>query len=215
MRIEVENDAIRARKKQEYEDLVSEMDAKGYEARIEKINIVTANVFAMVLFVIVGAITFGINYTIRGNLFGDFFGGMNMYLWYLLFFVSYFLSIFVHEFIHGFFWHFPCEKKWGSIDFGLNVKMLTPYCHCREALNRKVYVFGAFAPTFFFFFIPIIIGLIINSYFVMFFGVIGFIGGAGDLMVIWTLRKHKDCMLFDHPYEVGYAYFLRKTGGDE
>ncbi len=210
MRIEVENDKIRERKKQEYEDLVKAMDEKGYRAELEKISIVTANVVGILIFVIVGAIVFGINYLIRGNTISGFFGGMNMYVWYLLFFGTYIVSIFVHEFIHGFFWHFPCEKKWDSIDFGFNAKMLTPYCHCREALNRKVYVWGAIAPTLFLGIVPIVIGLITGSYFVMLFGVVGVVGGAGDMMVIWTLRKHKDCSLFDHPYEVGYAYFVKK-----
>ena len=58
--------------------------------------------------------------------------------------------------------------------------------------------------------LPIIIGIFSGILFLVTFGVIGVVGGSGDLMVIWTLRKHKDCELFDHPYEVGYAYFVKK-----
>ena len=49
MRIEVENDQVRARKKQEYEDLVMEMDKNGYETRLEKISVLAANVFGLVV----------------------------------------------------------------------------------------------------------------------------------------------------------------------
>ena len=217
MRIEVENDAIRARKKQEYEDLEKEMDEKGYEDRLEKINIITANVFGIAVFIIVGAIAFYIYYLVNGNdgtdwnkVFG-FEGAAGM----LFFFAVYVVTIFIHEFIHGFFWHFPCKGKWGSIDFGFNPKVITPYCHCREALSVGPYFWGAIAPTLILGVLPIILGIAIQCLFLVTIGVIGVVGGCGDLLVIWTLRKHKDCMLFDHPYEVGYAYFVKKTDVQE
>ncbi|MBR5973751.1 MAG: DUF3267 domain-containing protein [Clostridiales bacterium] len=211
MRIEVENDQIRARKKQEYEELVAEMDQKGMEARLEKISIVTANVFGVLVFFIVGAISFALFYLIHGREALGNYMGVEGSAKLLLFVVVYAVTIFVHEFIHGFFWHFPCEGKWKSIDFGFNPKCITPYCHCREALNLKQYLWGALAPTVFLGIVPIIVGLVIADAFVLLIGVVGVVGGCGDLMVIWTLRKHKDCMLFDHPYEVGYAYFVKKN----
>jgi len=216
MRIEVENEKIVARKKQEYEDLVKEMDEKGYEARLEKISIIAANVFGVVVMAIVGAVSFGAFALIYGKSALDYdkFFGFKLPYGFLFFMAMYIISIFVHEFIHGFFWHFPCEKKWGSIDFGLNIKMITPYCHCREALSVPQYFWGSIAPTLFLGIVPIIIGLIIPNLFLITFGVIGVVGGCGDIMVIWTLRKHKDCKLFDHPYEVGYAYFVEKKGGE-
>lgn len=214
MRIEVENEQIVARKKQEYEDLVNEMEAKGLEARLERISIITANVVSILVMLIAGAIGYGLFFLIHGKdafeyskLFGFEFP------WGFLFFaVVYVITIFIHEFIHGFFWHFACEKKWGSIDFGFNAKLLTPYCHCREALTVKRYFWGSIAPTLFLGVLPIMFGLIIPNLFLITIGVIGVVGGSGDMMVIWTLRKHKDCMLFDHPHEVGYAYFVEKTG---
>ncbi|MBO4688934.1 MAG: DUF3267 domain-containing protein [Clostridiales bacterium] len=215
MRIEVENDAIRARKKQEYEDLVSEMDKKGMEARLEKISVLKANLYALLLLLIAGFIAYPIYVLVHGsdsisadNLFG--FSGPSGVLFFA---VVYVVTIFIHEFIHGFFWHFACEKKWGSIDFGFNPKNITPYCHCCEALTVSRYFWGCIAPTLFLGVLPIIVGIVIRYVFLVTIGVIGIIGGAGDLMVIWTLRKHRDCMLFDHPYEVGYAYFVKKNEG--
>ena len=67
MRIEVENEQIIARKKQEYEDLVKEMDEKGYEARLKKISIITANLFGVILLAIVGGISFGAYALIYGK----------------------------------------------------------------------------------------------------------------------------------------------------
>ena len=197
MRIEVENEQIIARKKQEYEDLVKEMDEKGYEARLEKISIITANLFGVIVMAIVGGISFGAYALIYGKSAIDYdkMFGFKLPYGFLFFMAMYIISIFVHEFIHGFFWHFPCEKKWGSIDFGLNVKMITPYCHCREALSVSQYFWGSIAPTIFLGIVPIVIGLIIPNLFLVTFGVIGVIGGCGDIMVIWTLRKHKDCKL--------------------
>lgn len=214
MRIEVENKKIRERKKQEYEELVAEKEKEGMEARLEKISIVTANIVAIAIMIVVGLISFPLFIVVHGSdslnidsLFG--FPGSSGFLF---FFAIYVVSIFVHEFIHGFFWHFPCKKKWGSIDFGFNPKNITPYCHCCEALSIPQYFRGAIAPTLILGVIPIVIGIFTGILFLVTFGLIGVVGGAGDLMVIWTLRKHRNCLLFDHPYEVGYAYFVPKTG---
>lgn len=212
MRIEVENDRVRARKKQEYEDLVAEKEKEGLEAHLEKISVLGANVFGILVMLITAAISYPLFVVVNGSdaldpgrVFG-FPGHVGL----LFFIVLYAVSIFVHEFIHGFFWHFPCKKKWGSIDFGFNPKNITPYCHCCEALNVPVYFWGAIAPTLILGVLPIIIGIFSKILFLVTLGVVGVVGGCGDILVIWTLRKHKDCQLFDHPYEVGYAYFVKK-----
>ncbi len=212
MRIEVENDQIRARKKQEYEDLVAQKAEEGLEARLEKISVLAANLLGIAVMIVVAAISYPLFAAVNGadsinidTVFG--FSGPAGFFFFLIWYVA---SIFVHEFIHGFFWHFPCEKKWGSIDFGFNPKNITPYCHCCESLKVSPYLWGAIAPTLILGVLPIIIGIFSGILFLVTFGVIGVVGGSGDLMVIWTLRKHKDCELFDHPYEVGYAYFVKK-----
>ncbi|MBO4495820.1 MAG: DUF3267 domain-containing protein [Clostridiales bacterium] len=212
MRIEVENQKIRERKKQEYAELVEEMDKKGFEAKLEKISVLKANVYGLVLFFILAFASFGAYYLIYGKDSFDvgkvfFFEG---YKGLLFFFAVYAVTIFVHEFIHGFFWHFSCEKKWASIDFGFNPKNVTPYCHCREALAVSRYFRGCIAPTLILGVLPIILGLVFKILFLITIGVIGVVGGIGDMMVIVTLRKHRNCSLFDHPYEVGYAYFVKK-----
>ena len=217
MRIEVENDKIRARKKQEYEDLVAQKDKEGLEVRLEKISILVANIIAIAIMAVVALISYPLFVAVHGSdsLNIDRVFGFPGPSGFLFFFALYAVSIFVHEFIHGFCWHFPCEKKWGSIDFGFNPKNITPYCHCCEALNVSQYFWGSIAPTLILGVLPIIIGIASGILFLVTFGLIGVVGGAGDLMVIWTLRKHRNCLLFDHPYEVGYAYFVPKTGGDE
>ena len=212
MRIEVENDQVRARKKQEYEDLVAEKEKEGLEARLEKISVFGANVFGILVMLIMAAISYPLFVVVNGSdsLDPDRIFGFPGLVGLLLFLLLYAVSIFVHEFIHGFFWHFPCKKKWGSIDFGFNPKNITPYCHCCEALSVPVYFWGAIAPTLILGVLPIIIGIFSGILFLVTLGVVGVVGGCGDILVIWTLRKHKDCQLFDHPYEVGYAYFVKK-----
>ncbi|MBR3058711.1 MAG: DUF3267 domain-containing protein [Clostridiales bacterium] len=212
MRIEVENDQVRARKKQEYEDLVMEMDKNGYETRLEKISVLAANVFGLVVMFGLAAALYPLYILIYGKEALSFqyimgFPGMRGTLFLL---VLFFATIFIHEFIHGFFWHFACKEKWKSIDFGFNPKNITPYCHCREPLWIPQYFFGCIAPTLLLGVLPIVLGFVFQVLFLVTLGIIGVVGGCGDLMVIWTLRRHKNCMLFDHPYEVGYAYFVKK-----
>ncbi len=213
MRIEVENEKIRERKKKEYSDLVEEMDKKGYEARLEKISVLGANIFGLAVMLFVGSVSFFFFILIQGDsaFDADHLFGLPGISGMIIFMAVFAASIFVHEFIHGFFWHFYCKKKWESIDFGFNPKNVTPYCHCREPLKVVPYFWGSIAPTLMIGILPIILGILLNVIFLVTFGIIGVVGGSGDLMVIFTLRKHKNSMLFDHPYEVGYAYFVKKN----
>ena len=67
MRIEVENDRVRARKKQEYEDLVAEKEKEGFEAHLEKISVLGANVFGILVMLITAAITFPLFVVVNGS----------------------------------------------------------------------------------------------------------------------------------------------------
>ena len=66
MRIEVENDQIRARKKQEYEDLVAQKEKEGLEARLEKISVLAANLLGIAVMIVVAAISYPLFVAVNG-----------------------------------------------------------------------------------------------------------------------------------------------------
>lgn len=122
--------------------------------------------------------------------------------------------IVVHELIHGAV--FACFAKEGvrSVAFGVIWSMLTPYCTCRESLKRKHYMLAILAPTVVLGILPAVVALTIGSWEMMLIGVLMVLGGGGDIMCAFKLAtyrtKGKDCMFFDHPYEVGLAVFERE-----
>ncbi len=117
--------------------------------------------------------------------------------------------IVVHELIHGAV--FACFAKDGirSVAFGVIWSMLTPYCTCRESLKRKHYMLAILAPTVVLGILPAAVALAIGAWGIMLIGVLMILGGGGDVMCAIKLAtyrtKGKNCMFFDHPYEVGLA----------
>jgi len=118
-----------------------------------------------------------------------------------------------HELIHGAV--FACFAKEGfrSVAFGVIWSMLTPYCTCRESLKRKHYMLAILAPTVVLGILPATVALAIGSKWILYLGVLMILGGGGDIMCAIKLAtyrtKGKECLFFDHPYEIGLAVFER------
>ena len=61
--------------------------------------------------------------------------------------------------------------------------------------------------------LPAAVALAIGSRWILYLGVLMILGGGGDVMCtikMMTYRtKGKECLFFDHPYEVGLVVFER------
>ena len=127
------------------------------------------------------------------------------------FIVFYILGIVIHELIHGFIWSLYCDNGFKSIKLGFNMKSFNPYAHCKEAIPAGGYKIGTIMPTIIVGIIPYIIGLITNNYTLAFVAAALIVSGAGDALVISTIRKVKsDVLVCDHPTECGCAVFEKK-----
>ena len=109
------------------------------------IDIVKANVFAVVIMV-VAAVVFLVPFFLIwkdrkpiSELLGGF-GDWSIAL------VLMFVGIAVHELIHGATWACFAKNGWKSIRFGIMWKLLTPYCHCNEPMHIPGYMCGAMMP---------------------------------------------------------------------
>lgn len=118
------------------------------------------------------------------------------------------VGVVLHELIHGFSWGLFAKNGFKSITFGVAWKMLTPYCHCKEPLQVNQYIFGAIMPGIILGFLPAIYALIYGSFSILLFGVFFTIAAAGDILMVYLLRKERmDSLVQDHPSEVGcYIY---------
>lgn len=102
-----------------------------------------------------------------------------------------------------------------SIKFGILWKMLTPYCHCREALNVKQYIIGAFTPAIFLGIVPSLVAIATGNFGLLIFGIFFTVSAGGDFLVINLIRKENSTDLVqDHPSEAG-CYIYRKIDEKE
>jgi len=129
-------------------------------------------------------------------------------LFVLIYFVVLIVGAAVHELVHGITWAHYCKNGWRSISFGVLWKYLMPYCHCSEPLLVSHYRIGALMPLYVVGILPLIVSPFVNSIFLCFFGVLFITGAAGDLMVVWRLRKENpNNTVMDHPKEPGYFVY--------
>ncbi|WP_380907020.1 DUF3267 domain-containing protein [Sphingobacterium chuzhouense] len=120
------------------------------------------------------------------------------------------IGIILHELIHGITWAIFAKRGFKSIKFGVILKMLTPYCHCKELLTTKQYIIGALAPSIILGFLPALISLAIGNFPLLIFSIFFTVAAAGDFMIVkLMLREDKDSFVLDHPSEAGYYIFVK------
>lgn len=175
---------------------------QGYCETGVTISILKANVMAILLalpFIAVGIVLFFLLW--QGASFRISLPGLVILL------VAFLLSIIVHELLHGLGWGLFCKQGFKSIRFGVMWKMLTPYCHCKEALSFWPYFCGGMLPFFILGLIPLIIALVIGSPLLLAFSFLSILGAGGDLTIMGMLMKHRNALIVDHPSDCGfYAY---------
>jgi len=167
------------------------------------INMLWANVFALLLFVAVVAAFCGPYYLIYGA--EDFsIVGESTTVQTIVFFVLVAVGVVLHELIHGICWVQCVEGGWKTIKFGIMWKSLSPYCHCSEPMKVRNYRFGALAPLFVLGIFPSVIALFIGSASLLLYGILFTASAAGDIIICWILRKESpDNYVEDHPSEAG------------
>jgi len=187
---------------------------EGYKREMLTIDIVKANIFAILLAIPV-ALIYGIPYVLlwhnkigaASQSSGNIFHGVNM----LIITGIMLLGIVVHELIHGVTWAIYAKRGFRSIRFGIMLKLLTPYCHCKEALQVKHYIIGAIMPAIILGLLPAIYGIATGDHGIVMFGGFFTIAAGGDFMIIHLLRNERmETMVQDHPSEAG-CYVYRKT----
>ncbi len=168
------------------------------------IDIVKANIFAIVIFV-VAAVAFLVPFFwIWGGRkpVSELLGGFPDWI---LAFVLMFVGIVVHELIHGATWACFAKSGWKSISFGVIWKLLTPYCHCDEPMRISGYMWGAMMPCIVLGIIPAIVALFIGSLPVLAWGIFFIAAAAGDIWMTWLLTKENPkSLVLDHPSEAGF-----------
>lgn len=194
---------------QEFESKKQALISQGYTEEKLLINIVFANIFALIMLIPVIALFIAASYlgAFSNRIFVIGISSMGIFILSLL------VLIVLHEFLHGFTWSFFAKGGWKDIEFGVMWEYLTPYCTCKTPLKKYQYIIGGIVPTIVLGIIPLFISLIIGSPGLFIIAGIMFISGAGDVLIVNKLVKHKavgkECIYIDHPTEGGLVAFER------
>lgn len=195
-----------------YNDIVDNLIKESYQSEELTINILAANILVIVIFVpliliVIGLYLYLYNQDIFTVLSEDPFITMKALLIFIV-------CVPIHEYIHGLtFGHYAPRGK-EAIEYGFQVKTLTPYCYCGDPLDKNSYILGSFMPTLVLGILMIIIGFIMKNIALVFAGLLNASGGMGDLMVIFKILKYKnnakDILYIDHPYKAGLTVFYKE-----
>ncbi|MTI71293.1 MAG: DUF3267 domain-containing protein [Firmicutes bacterium] len=114
------------------------------------------------------------------------------------------LGIIIHELIHGLFFSIFCDNKTKSIEFGILLKKLAPYCHCKEWLYINEYKISIIMPLLILGVIPFLLGCITKSLYILLISIILITGCSGDIIIFWILGGLKsNTKVKDHDKKVG------------
>ena len=166
------------------------------------INIVSANVFALLLFV--GCIlVLGVPFTLiwpMHEISSHFtLSSANLFL------IAIVVGVFLHEGIHGLTFALLNRGGFRNVSFGVMWKYLTPYCHYSKPMSRNRYIAGALAPFLILGVVPSVWALFCGNPFLLVYGILYISAAAGDLWMVWLILKESPkSMILDHPSEAGF-----------
>jgi hypothetical protein len=122
------------------------------------------------------------------------------------------VGLVLHEAIHGFTWMLAGRLRASDIAFGMNWRLLSPSAHAKVPLKARAYRIGTVMPCLVLGIGPLIVGTAVGAPGAVFFGT-GFVAlAAGDLLVLFLLRKEPhDALVQDHPTRWGCAVVARPS----
>ncbi len=122
----------------------------------------------------------------------------------LLFLFALAVGVLLHEAIHALGWHWFGHVNRRSIEFGFQIRTLTPYAHATEAMAANGYRAGTVLPAILLGLLPFAVGMVLQSPGVALFGIVMTFAAGGDLLVLWLMRKvDSRALVQDHPSRAG------------
>lgn len=194
------------RRQARFDRISANMESQGYVRKDLTINILAANIFAILLLIplaVIGALLFHLAHE------GEMLQSFNP----LTFLVAFLVLVVAHELIHGASWGIFTPNHFRDVEFGIMMSSLTPYCACLQPLGKAQYIFGALMPLIALGIGPMIVGIITGNSTLLAIGIVMADAAAGDIMVvhkILTYRSNADEIVYmDHPTEAGGVIFER------
>ena len=124
-------------------------------------------------------------------------------------------GVLLHEAMHAFGWMVFGRLPANAMKFGLELKTLTPYAHCKIPMRASAYRAGVVLPAVVLGILPAVAGVIMHEGVLTLFGAL-FLGAAcGDLLCLWMMRGvRRDSLVRDHPTRAGCLIVNEGPGND-
>ena len=186
-----------------YEKLSADLARQGYSRNELTINIVKANLFAVMLLIPLIIAGYGLYFCVNHEIgFPDNF---------VKILIEIIILIIAHELIHGFCWSLFTPGRFRDIEFGIMKPSMSPYCTCLVPLSKGQHIFGTVMPLILLGIIPMIAGILLGNPDLLFIGIIMADSAAGDILIVFRVLGHKssaeDIVYMDHPTEAGGVIF--------
>jgi hypothetical protein len=124
---------------------------------------------------------------------------------------AFFIGLVIHELLHGLSWSLFAKRGLKSMHFGIFWKQMMPYCHCKEPLKVKQYIFGTLVPGIVLGIVPSIVAIINGDLAMFLFGFFFTYAACGDFMIVNLLRKEQmDNWVSDHATKIGCMIHRRQ-----
>lgn len=137
-----------------------------------KLDMTILNIMAILLFLVVTFIVLVIEHNDTYNISYSFNLIIYVFLWMIL-----------HEGLHGVgFSLFSCVDR-HNIVFGMSLDMGVFYCMCKQEIPRKVILTSLLFPVVLIGIVTLVIGMIINSYMLVFLSIMNIVGSIGDIVM--------------------------------
>jgi len=168
---------------------------EGYTPERRTISILAANLWAVALLAVAGLAGWALMYRMHPSI---AFEAMDS-VWFIVMMV---VGLAVHELVHGVTWLLLLHKGFRHLSFGMMTGAI--YCHIDVPMVKRQYVIGALMPLLLVGMVPWVAGIAAGSLLWMAAGATMISGAAGDLMIVWAIRKEpSSTLVYDHPSEAG------------
>lgn len=182
---------------------------EGYKVRDATVSLVTANVVAIPLMLVVGLVFLAVYGWIWGWAALGLALERSLGAW--RFWVAAVVGIVVHEGLHALGWVLTGGLSWREISFG--VKDFTPYAHAERPMRLSSYRVGAALPGVLLGLLPWLLSLLLGSGVLMVWGAFFTVTAAGDALILWLIRRApSDALIRDHPSRAGCEVLVPRDG---
>jgi len=171
------------------------------------ISIEKANVYSLIFALPLAALLV-VLYVLRWEVGGAIAGFNSLFGAFLTFLIVFLAGVVLHELIHGLTWVFFGRKPLRAIQFGFQLKTLTPYAHCTEPMGVNAYRIGTAMPGILLGLLPALLGIMNGNGWLLAFGVLFTMAAGGDFLILWLLKDvDRRKLVEDHPTRAG-CYIL-------